>query len=52
MLVNACVYVVNSNVLRWQVFNGLFIARYFLKHLVQHTKEVELINQFELQTGV
>jgi len=40
-----------SNILRWQVFNGLFIARYFLKYLVQNSKEIELINQFELQTG-
>lgn len=40
-----------SNILRWQVFNGLFIARYFLKYLVQNSKEVEIINQFELQTG-
>jgi len=40
-----------SNILRWQVFNGLFIARYFLKYLVQNSKEIEIINQFELQTG-
>ncbi|KAL4144008.1 hypothetical protein QTP88_006253 [Uroleucon formosanum] len=39
-----------NNILRWQVFNGLFIARYFLKYLVQNSKEIELINQFELQT--
>ncbi|KAF0768503.1 dymeclin [Aphis craccivora] len=39
-----------NNILRWQVFNGLFIARYFLKYLVQNSKEVEIINQFELQT--
>ncbi|XP_015378745.1 PREDICTED: dymeclin-like [Diuraphis noxia] len=39
-----------NNILRWQVFNGLFIARYFLKYLVQNAKEIELINQFELQT--
>ncbi|VVC26439.1 Hypothetical protein CINCED_3A015740 [Cinara cedri] len=39
-----------NNILRWQVYNGLFIARYFLKYLVQYSKEIELINQFELQT--
>ncbi|CAH1720572.1 dymeclin [Aphis gossypii] len=39
-----------NNILRWQVFNGLFIARYFLKYLVQNSKEIEIINQFELQT--
>ncbi|XP_050521535.1 dymeclin isoform X2 [Daktulosphaira vitifoliae] len=39
-----------NNILRFQIFNGLFIARYFLKYLVQNTKEIELINQFELQT--
>jgi len=46
------IIIVNSNILRWQVFNGLFIARYFLKYLVQNSKEIELINQFELQTGM
>lgn len=48
---NITCVVVYSNILRWQVFNGLFIARYFLKYLVQNSKEIELINQFELQTG-
>jgi len=49
---NSKMYVIfYSNILRWQVFNGLFIARYFLKYLVQNSKEIELINQFELQTG-
>ncbi|XP_050521533.1 dymeclin isoform X1 [Daktulosphaira vitifoliae] len=41
-----------NNILRFQIFNGLFIARYFLKYLVQNTKEIELINQFELQTDL
>ncbi|XP_050443292.1 dymeclin [Adelges cooleyi] len=40
----------DNNILRCQIFNGLFIARYFLKYLVQNAKEIELINQFELQT--